>query len=753
MNVPSEPVGPWLRREREAAGLTQEDLADRSGLSVRAISDLERGRSRRPYPRSVRMVVKALGLPDTVADQFVTQLRVAPAAREAVAVPRQLPAAAAHFVGRAAELKALDELLEQADDQGETAVVISAIEGTAGIGKTALALRWAHEAAGWFRDGQLYINLRGFDPSASPVPATTVVRRFLDAFAVPPERIPADVDAQADLYRSLVAGKRMLIVLDNARDPEQVRPLLPGAAGCLILITSRNRLADLVAVEGAVPLTVGLFSTGEARELMARRLGAESAAREPASLTEIVNLCGRLPLALNIAASWAATHQTTNQEDPLKHLAAELRDAHQGLELLSAGRGSANLRAVFSWSYDTLTEPAARMFRRLGLHPGPDFSIAAAASLAAVGPDQARRAVGELMAVHLLNEQTSGRYAMHDLLRAYAAEQAGLDDERAAATNRMLDHYLHTARAAARLLFPARDPVEVGEPAPGAAPEAIADERHALAWFDAEHVVLLAATVLAADAGFDQLAWQLPTCVAPYLERRGHWHDYATAQRIALAAAERTGDLAAQGNAHCLLARAHGRLGSYAEANEHLQRALVLYRALDDHTGQAHTHHSLGWVCGQQGRYQDALDHALHALALYRAAGHRTGEARTLNTVGWYGSLLGLHQPALIYCQQALELHRELGNHDGEADAWDSLGHAHHHLGQHPEAVACYQHALDLFTTLGDQHQQADTLTRLGDVYCAAGDSEAARDAWSQALGILTDLRRPDVERLREKLT
>jgi hypothetical protein len=659
-----------------------------------------------------------------------------------VVVPRQLPAAAAHFVGRVAELKALDELFDQTggeDDAIGPAVIISAIDGTAGIGKTALALRWAHRAADRFGDGQLYVNLRGFDPSASPAAAATVLRRFLDAFAVAPDRIPADLDTQVDLYRSLVAGKQMLIVLDNARDAEQVRPLLPGTAGCLILITSRNRLTDLIAVDGAVPLTVDLFTTGEARELLARRLGADCAGREPAAITEIVDLCGRLPLALNIAASWAATHPRT----PLWHLAAELRDAHQRLDLLSAGRGAANLRAVFSWSYDTLSDPAARMFRLLGVHPGPEVGLAAAASMAAVDLDEARRSIGDLTAVHLLTELAHGRYGIHDLLRAYAAERAGGDEERTAAINRMLDHYLHTARAAALLLFPARDPIDLCPPAPGTAPESIADAWRALAWFDTEYPVLLAATALAVTAGFDRHAWQIPACIAPYLERRGHWPDYAASQRLALAAAERTVDRAAQAGAHCLLARATGRLGAYAAAHDHLQQALALYQALDDRTGQAHTHHSLGWVFGQQRRYHDALGHAHQALELYRAAGHRTGQARTLNTVGWYGSLLGRHEQAVTYCRQAVDLHRELGNHDGAADAWDSLGHAYQHLSRPADAIACYRQALDLFRRLGDQHQQADTLTRLSEAYRAAGDHASARHARNRALAILDELRRP----------
>jgi tetratricopeptide (TPR) repeat protein len=774
-----EPLGRWLRRLREELGLTQEELAARSGLSVRTVGSLERGRTSRPYPRSIRLLASALGLPGETADELVALGRAgrdggsaggpavarpgspatapdAPGREQGPAggvpvVPRQLPASVAHFVGRAVELKVLDGLLEQAlgsRDGTGGAVVISAIGGTAGVGKTALAVHWAHRHAGRFPDGQLYVNLRGFDPSGTPLQAATIVRRFLDAFAVPSAHIPADPDAQIDLYRSLLADKRMLIVLDNARDPGQARPLLPGAAGCLVLITSRDQLGDLIALNGAVPLTVDLLTRDEARELLARRLGPQRVSGDHEAADQLIDLCARLPLALNIAASRA----TTRPDAPLGSLVAGLRDTCRRLDLLSAGQGAANLRAVFSWSYQTLSGPAARMFRLLGVHPGPDVSVPAAASLAAVDRDQARRALGELTAAHLLTEHIPGRYSLHDLLRAYATEHAGTHDDQLQATHRILDHYLHTARAATLLLFPARDPIALPPPQPGTVPEDVADDQHALAWFDAERAALLAVTALAVEARFHTHAWQIPSALAVYLERRGHWDDYAASQTTALAAAEHAGDLAGQASARCLLGRASSRIGAHQNAHTHLRHALDLYRKLGDRVGQAHTHHSLGWIFGQQSRHREALHHAHRALALYQAAGHRTGQARSLNTVGWYRSLLGMHKEALTYCQQALDLHRELGNHDGEADAWDSLGHAHHHLGHPIDAIACYEQALCLFRKLGDRRQQADILGRLGDSHHAAGDHAAACGAWDQALAILNDLHHPGADQARARL-
>jgi tetratricopeptide (TPR) repeat protein/DNA-binding XRE family transcriptional regulator len=765
-----EPLGRWLRRFREELGLTQEELAARSGLSVRTVRSLERGRTSRPYPRSIRLLASALGLPGETADELVAHCRPGrpgdsacgpsatrfgspaaapdapgreqgPAGSVAV-VPRQLPASVAHFVGRAVELKVLDGLLEQAlgsRDGTDGAVVISAIGGTAGVGKTALAVHWAHRHA----------NLCGFDPSGTPLQAATIVRRFLDAFSVPSGHIPAGLDAQIDLYRSLLADKRMLIVLDNARDPGQARPLLPGAAGCLVLITSRDQLSDLIALNGAVPLTVDLLTRDEARELLARRLGRQRVSCDHEAADQLIDLCARLPLALNIAASRAATHPDV----PLGSLVAELRDTCRRLDLLSAGQGAANLRAVFSWSYQTLSSPAARMFRLLGVHPGPDLSVPAAASLAAIDHPQARRALGELTGAHLLAEHIPGRYSLHDLLRAYATEHTSTtDDDRFQATHRILDHYLHTARAATLLLFPARDPIALAPPLPGTMPEEVANDQHALAWFDAERPALLTLTALAVEARFHTHAWQIPSALAVYLERRGHWDDYVASQTIALAAAEHAGDLAGQANARCLLGRASSRIGSHQNAYAHLRHALDLYRKLGDRVGQAHTHHSLGWIFGQQSRHREALHHAHRALALYQAAGHHTGQARALNTVGWYRSLLGMHTEALTYCQQALDLHRELGNHDGEADAWDSLGHAHHHLGHPIDAIACYRQALGLFQKLGDRRQQADILGRLGDSHHAASDHAAARDAWNQALAILNDLHHPDADKARARL-
>jgi tetratricopeptide (TPR) repeat protein len=554
------------------------------------------------------------------------------------------------------------------------------------------------------------------------------------------------------LYRSLLAGRRVLVVLDNARDAEQVRPLLPGTSTALVVVTSRNQLTSLIAVDGAQPLTLDLLAADEARDLLARRVGADRVAAEPAAVEQIITCCVRLPLALTIAAARAE-----QSGFPLATLAVEMDKATGRLDALDAGDAVSQVRAVFSWSYTALSPAAARLFRLLGLHPGPAVSAAVAASLGAVPPAEARRLLAELTRASLLTEHTPGRYGFHDLLRVYAADLTHTRDpadQHHAALGRMLDHYLHTAHTAERLLDPQRDPITLAlaPPADGVSQERQADYGQAMAWLTVEHPVLLAALRQAAEAGFDTHSWQLAWTLYTFLARRGHWHDLTTAWQIALHAARRLDDPAAQAHAHRNLAHAHLRLGRYPGAHTHLGHALDLYARAGDRVGQGHTHEAIAMLCEREGRPEQALDHAQQALTLSRAAGHRRGQANALNAVGWCHTVLGDHQQALICCQHALTLHQELGNRWGEAGTWDSLGYAHHYLGNHTQAVDCYRHALGLFMDLGDRHYEAEVLTRLGDTYHAADDSTAARTAWQHALDILTDLDYPDTDTVRAKL-
>jgi tetratricopeptide (TPR) repeat protein/transcriptional regulator with XRE-family HTH domain len=760
-----EGFGGLLRRHRLAAGLTQEELGNRSGLTARAIANMERGRTARPYPRTVRALVEALAL--SAAERTLLERASRPVTLAAFAapsppdrpgikgqdrvVPRQLPRAVGCFTGRAGELAELTGLLDQAGAQPAGTVVISAVGGTAGVGKTALAVRWAHRVAGRFGDGQLYVNLRGFDPSGTPAAPEAVISGFLDALGVPPGQIPPGPEAQAGLYRSLVADKRMLIVLDNARDEQQVRPLLPASPASLVLVTSRSQLGGLAAAEGARLISLDVLTHGEAVQLLAARIGGARAAAEPAAVDQIASLCACLPLALSVAAARAAARPGF----PLAALAAELADSAGRLDALDAGDPGSSVRAVFSWSTRQLSGRAARMFRLLGLHPGPDFTVPAAASLAAIAEAEARRLLDGLARGHLIAEHVPGRYAFHDLLRAYAAEQAqhtDSDTSRREATGRALDHYLHTAARAALLLNPAKELVALAPPRPGAAAGQPAGYSQALAWFEAEHQVLLAAVALAAGSGFDSHAWQLPWALAAFLQPRGHWQEWATTQRIALAAAARLGDTAAQAQSGRLLALACADLGDHDQARGHFASSLALYQQLGDRLGEAKIQQNLGFLAQRQGRYADALGHVEQALRLYQTIGDKPGEAEALNNVGWCHGLLGDYQEARAFCRQAVTRTAEAGNRWLEGYAWDSVGYAEHHLGNLAEATACYQRALSLHRESGDRFLEAETLTRLGDTDHAAGKLAQAREAWQQALAILDDLQHHDAGQVRAKL-
>ncbi|HEX6359938.1 AfsR/SARP family transcriptional regulator [Actinophytocola sp.] len=685
-----------------------------------------------PSPRLIEIQRQVLA-----QDSRLLPTRTAKAGGVPAARPAQLPPAVRAFAGRRSELTGLDAVLP--GQAGPAGVVISAVSGTAGVGKTALVVYWAHRVAAQFPDGQLYVNLRGFDPAGAALDPADVLRGFLDAFGVPVAGLPADRDTLTGLYRSVLAGKRVLVVLDNAGDVEQVRPLLPGSPGCLVVVTSRHQLTPLVAVEGAHPLVLGLPSQSEARDLLARRLGPERVANEPAAVEAIIAGCARLPLALAVVAARAATHPGFR----LATLVTQLRDVTSALDALHGGDAATDIRAVFSWSYGALSTTAARLFRLLGLHVGADIGTAAAASLAGVPVRTVRVLLAELTRANLLTEHAPGRYTFHDLLRVYATEQAhthGSDSQLRRARRRLLDHYLHTAHAAALLLHPHRaQPITPTAAETGVTAAHLTDLGQALAWFTVEHPTLLAVIELAADTDTCQLAWALAT----FLERQGRWHDLAATQHAAVGAARRLADRPAQARAHGSLAGADVRLGRFADAHTHLRLALDLFDQLGDRVGRAHTHLDFGWLFERQGRHTEALGHAMQALDLFRAAGHQDGQARALNQVGWCHAQLDDHHQALIWCEQALVLHQALGDRAGEAHTWDSLGHAHHHLGAHEHAATCYQHALDLFRRLGDRYNEADTLTHLGNIHCAVGDADAADAAWQHAKTILSELDHP----------
>jgi DNA-binding SARP family transcriptional activator/tetratricopeptide (TPR) repeat protein len=692
----------------------------------------------------------ALGLRDAASADFISsaQRRLALAATvgSVTRVPAQLPAGVPYFTGRMRELRALSALV---DTRRET-VVISAIRGMGGVGKTALAVHFAHRVSDRFPGGQLYVNLHGFDPTGEPVPAHDAVRIILDGLGVPADRIPHDPQAQAAMYRSMLAGKRMLVLIDNARDEQQVRPLLPGSPDCLVVITSRNQLTGLVAVDGVHAFNLDLLTDAEARDLLERRLGADRLSTDAGAVARIITRCAGLPLALNIVAARA----TARPRASLSTLASELSQGYLGL---ASGDALSDLRAVFSWSYRALDESAARMFRLLSLHPGPDISLAAAASLADLPPREARRDLAALTRASMLAEDADARFSFHDLLREYAAHKAlacenDNEAERRNSARRVLDHYLNTANRAAFLLNPARDSVGLPACRPGAQIGELSETRQAVAWFAAERKVLLRVVSWAADNSFNTHCWQLAWTSVDFLDHHGYWRELASIQRTALAAATRSADIEGQAQAHHYLGLAGVRLGSYADADRHLRSALGLSAQTRNLTAHARSQLSLGRLLASQGRFNDALTHAELSGQLFGSIGHRVGQANALNNAGWYRAHVGDLERALAACQQALVIFRDLGDPGGEARTLDSLGYAHHHMYRHAEAIEAFQAATRLYARSGDRYNQSETLARLGEAYLAAGQRWQARVAWEQALAILEDLHHPNAEKLKAKL-
>ncbi|MET7680526.1 BTAD domain-containing putative transcriptional regulator [Streptomyces sp. NPDC005423] len=656
--------------------------------------------------------------------------------------PAQLPVAVRGFTGRDEEMTRLLSILDKAREDSP-AVVISAVSGMAGVGKTALAVHWARQTESAFPDGQLYVNLRGFDPRGSVVTPAEAVRGFLDAFGVRPERIPPGLEAQVGLYRSLLTGRRVLVLLDNAWDEQQVRPLLPGAAGCMALVTSRNRLTGLAVSEGAHLLSVDVLGPGAARNVLAQRIGADRLTAEADAARDIVARCAGLPLALAVVAARAAAQP----HRPLGSLARELRQERNRLDALDAGEAASRVRAVFSWSYRALSGGAARLFRLLGLHPGPDAGLAAVAALAGIPAQETRELLSELTRGHLLSEHAPGRYVFHDLLRVYAGELvAEQDDERVRRTalHRLLDHYLHTARAADALVTPQPNPIPLPTARPGANVAEFAGYDQALAWFTAECAVLLEVVRHAPDH-FGSHVWRLTAVLTTYLDRNGYHHALEEAGRRSMTAARLENDRAGQAGAHRTLGLALDRL-RHPAAGEHYARALELYAALGSDAGQARTYQHLARLAGTRGEHIQALEHASCSLRHYRAAGDLAGQSAALNHMGWQLAQLGNYREALAHCEQALALALATEDVDGLAHTWDSLGYIHRQLGDYHRAVDCYRQAVDLFHVTGERNHEARCLTCLGDCYDGAQQPAPAQDTRSRARAIANDLGLPRSE-------
>jgi tetratricopeptide (TPR) repeat protein len=683
-----------------------------------------------------------------VADLVHLDPGLAAAARPRVGTPRQLPAAPVAFTGRARELAALTTT-------ASTAVVISAIGGTGGIGKTALALHWAYHQLHRFPDGQLYTDLRGFDPSGRPTPASEVLRGFLTALGVDPTQLPDELDAQAGLYRSMVAGRRLLIVLDNARDVQQVTPLLPGSPTCTVLVTSRHHLTGLT-LHGAALLDLDVLAESDAHDLLGRLLAPDRLAAQPRAVAELLAVCGGLPLAVRIVAARAADHPTF----PLDVLAGELRQVTARLDGLDAGDQHTSLRAVLSWSVRALSEPAMELFGLVGIAPGPGIGLPAAARLADRPEGQTQAVLRELEHASLIQQDLPGRYRMHDLVRLYATETAH-HARPDAATERLLQYYLATTGLADEWLRSVR-----GQGVP--AEDGFAGREEALAWLDTERANLIAAVVAAADTGRDRVAVELAARSAEFLDWRRHVDDWLRVTQVGVQAAQRMQDPHECANALNRLGIALREVRRFAEAITAHTQARDIYRETGDRHGEGQALGNLGNALHRVRRFEEAITAHTQARDIFQNTGDRLSERIAWNNLGNALREVRRFEEAITAHSRALEICRDTGDRHGESQAWNNLGNALQQVRRFEEAITAYTQASDIYGETGDRHGEAQALgnlgvamqqvrqfeeaiaahTRAAEIYWEMGDRFGEGQAWNN-LGIALQ----EVRRFEEAIT
>ncbi|MFI5648314.1 ATP-binding protein [Kitasatospora sp. NPDC051705] len=646
--------------------------------------------------------------------------------------PRQLPADVRGFVNRVDELHRLDtDLTREAPDRHEAAVIV--IAGTAGAGKTSLALHWAHHARDRFPDGQLYVNLRGYDPGR-PVTAPEALHHFLTSLGVPAPSVPTDPDAAAALYRSLLADRRVLVVLDNAATAAQVRPLLPGNSGSLVLVTSRSRLSGLAVRDGARRLTLGTLPEPEAVALLRAITADHRPHDDPDQLTQLARLCARLPLALRIAAERAASLPHTALGD----LIADLRDESALWDALTVGEDedADAVRTVFAWSYRALPAHVARLFRLLGLHPGPDFGLYAAAALAHLTPGRTRQLLDSLVGAHLVEQSAPDRYQFHDLLRAYATDQAHREEtpeERHAALRRVLDWYLHTADAAQQRLRPTEARVPLDPPADGIRPTALADYNTAVDWAERERANLLYAVHTAATAGEDRRTWQLAAVLWNAQAPSAPGADWLPAGHAGLAAATRLGDDRARALLLTDLGMGCTRINALDDSLGWHRAALALWQGLGDRLNEAHSLNLIGLVHLHRRQLADAAEHFDRALAAFRLLDEAQWEATTLANLAGTHYRAGRLPEAATAVAQALRAHRALKNQRGEGNALRLLSDIRREDGDTAGALAAAQAALDIALNLRDHRLEGFWLLTLGDAQRADGQHTDALESYQRS--------------------
>ncbi|GAA4206386.1 tetratricopeptide repeat protein [Microbispora amethystogenes] len=695
-------------------------------------------------------------------------------------VPRQLPGDVRGFVNRVNELDRLRKVLIPDGDLFRSSGVC-VIAGTAGVGKTALALHWAHQIRERFPDGQLYVNLRGYDPG-QPVTANEVLDRFLRALDVPAAAIPPDLETRSAMYRSLLAGRRMLVVLDNAAKVAQVRPLLPGTDTCLIIVTSRDRLSGLMAREGAHRVTVDTLHESEALELIRRVTAGYRGEDDPQELAELARLCARLPLALRIAAERAASRPWM----PLRELIQDLRDESALWDALTAESDDESdaVRTVFAWSYRALPEPAARAFRLLGLHPSPEFGVPVVAAAVSSTPAQARQMLDTLVGAHLIEQIGPDRYQFHDLMRAYAVDQAVAEENarsRHEVLRRVATWYLRTAAGAQEMLAPLDRPIRLGQPDPSVNELTFPGYQEALRWFNVELPNLVAAVRVAEQNDLDDLAWQMAAVTRGYCARHNPFEAWFGLASIGLEAARRIGDSYGEAEVLESLGKAYVQSHQLDKGAEHHRMALALRREIGDALGEAISLNALGLVnlrrrdlrqahadfeqsldalrpldelrwestvlanlaetAYEMGRLDESADFAGRALDGFRRLGFPDGQGNALRLLSMARREAGHAGQAAAYIEEALSIARDRANLMWEGYWLLEHGRVQLAAGRPADSMVSFQRASSIQRRLGDRSREARALDATGEAYRALGRPTEALDFHRRAVAVHRELR------------
>ncbi|WP_405063190.1 tetratricopeptide repeat protein [Kribbella sp. NBC_01505] len=720
-------------RSRSQAGPLDERVA---GHLMLALHRSDRGtEALQEYDRLRRALVDELAIEPSARLQQLQQ-EILGTTHADRAVPQQLPAAPAAFVGRDPALKQLTTAL--AGDHQQATIAVSAVGGAGGIGKTSLVLHWAHRNLARFPDGQLFIDLRGFDPVEPPLSVDAAMSGLLQALGA--DRIPADPQARAGLYRTMLAGKRMLLVLDNAKESAQVPALLPGAAGCTVIVTSRNRLGGLLTRHGAVPVDLDVLDPADARELLLRQVGAARASAESAAFDEVLTHCAGLPLALAIVAA----RVVSRPDFPLSAFAEELRDTAARLDAFEGGELDAGLRSVFDCSYRALDPDAATLLALLARTPGQDISTASVAALVDGNP---RRSLRVLESVHLIRQHAPGRYALHDLIRLYAREQKVDADQ---ALWRLADHYRRGVLEAARVASPDRPPVNGDQ----MASLGLKDRAEASAWIDAESDNLMATQRLAVARGWSDIVWHIPYGLAPFHTWQGQDSLNAELWTIALTVVPALEEPADQAMVHRYYGRSRGMLGQRDETVAHLEQALTYAVRSGQVTVRAACLQTLAEAHCFMEDFEAALPYGLAQLELYKTLGKQSWLADSYNLVGWIQAKLGRYDEGRAACLASLEIIEQTGDHDSRGDVLDSLAFIALATESFDEALSAFEDALTSYRRIGNVRQMAETQDHIGDAYRTLGDVAAARNAWEQALtGFADQGRERQADRVRAKLS